>query len=173
VEDDIQRVQRDVTYAQRPHLFRGKGDGTFEVAGPQSGGTGGNPFDQEMVARGAAWLDFDADGDQDIVVSTNNGPARLLRNDADRSGSWLRIRLRGARANRDGIGARVKVSVNGLTQTTHVRSGASYCSQSEMALLIGLGGAAKADSVEIRWPGGASQTLKDVPARQTLEVTQE
>ncbi len=173
VEDDIQRVQRDVTYAQKPHLFRGKGDGTFEVAGPNAGGPSGNPFDQEMVARGAAWLDFDTDGDQDIVVSTNNGTARLLRNDADGSSAWLRISLEGAQANRDGIGARVRVTSGGVTQTAHVRTGASYCSGSELPLLFGLGRAAQADKVEVTWPGGKAQMLTNIPARRTLTVKQE
>ncbi len=90
------------------------------------------------MARGAAYADFDHDGDLDVLISTNNGPAVLLRNDGGNRNHWLSVRLGGVRSNRDGIGAVIRVSACGK-QWNMVRSGSSYCSQSDLALTFGLG----------------------------------
>ena len=107
--DDIERVQSRVTYAQAPHLFRNVGQGRFEEVIGDVGEALSNP----MVARGAAYSDFDNDGDLDVLVSVNNGPARLLRNDGGNVNNFLRVVTRGTSSNSDGIGARVEVSLPG------------------------------------------------------------
>ena len=170
VEDDINRVQKDITYAQRPHLFRNQGDGTFVATAPRP--EADDPLAREIVARGAAYLDFDGDGDLDIAVTANNGPAHLLRNDGGSESSWVRVKLVGARSNRDGIGARVLVTAGGRTMQALVKTGASYCSQSEAVLTFGLGPGGQADRIDVIWPGGGRQVL-DRPAARTLHVIRE
>jgi hypothetical protein len=122
-----------------------------------------------MVARGAAYADFDHDGDLDVLISTNNGPAVLLRNDGGNRNHWLSVRLAGARSNRDGIGAVVRVESAGGKQWNMVRSGSSYCSQSDLALTFGLGADAAA-SVEVVWPSGVKQQFKSVTGNQRVLI---
>src|SRR6185503_4736723 len=109
VSDDIERVQPRVTYAQRPHLFRNAGRKQFEDISARAGPA----LQRPIVARGAAYGDYDLDGDPDIVGTTNNGPARLFRNDGGNRHNVLRVQTVGTASNRDGIGARVEVSVRG------------------------------------------------------------
>ena len=109
VADDIERVQSRVTYAQRPHLFHNLGRNAFEEATPQAGAA----LQAKLVGRGAAYADIDNDGDLDVLVTANNGPARLFRNDGGNRNNAIRIRTIGTRSNRDGIGARVEVSLRG------------------------------------------------------------
>jgi hypothetical protein len=166
VADDIGRVQRQVSYAQRPHLFRNTGSGRFAEVTAQSGAALGRP----MVARGAAYGDYDGDGDLDVFVTANNGPARLLRNDSTGAGNLLRLQLTGRRSNRDGIGARVTVSAGGRELRQMVKTGSSYLSQSELALTVGLGTAAAADRIQVRWPGGHVDTLGRIAANQAIVI---
>jgi hypothetical protein len=125
-------------------------------------------FTKPLVARGAAYGDFDQDGDLDILVATNNGPAYLYRNDGGNKNHWLQIRLNGTKSNRDGIGAVVKVG----NQTQMVHSGSSYCSSSDLALTFGLGNDATA-SVEIQWPSGIHQKINTVKADQRLNIQEQ
>jgi hypothetical protein len=163
IEEEINRVQPRVQYRQAPLLFRNLGKGKFETA------SAGPDLAQPMVARGAAYGDVDHDGDLDIVVTTNGGPARLLRNDGGNRNRWLRIRTVGARSNRDGIGAVVRVTSPSGKQWQMVRSGSSYCSQSDLALTFGLGNDARAN-VDIEWPSGVKQSLSGVEANRILTV---
>jgi hypothetical protein len=125
------------------------------------------------VARGAAYGDFDGDGDLDILVSNNNGPAALYRNDGGNRNHWLQVKLTGTKSNRNGIGASVRVTSAQGKQWQSVHSGSSYCSSSDLALTFGLGKDAVANTVEIDWPSGKHQTLSNVKADQRMAVTEQ
>jgi len=171
VENEIQAVQPSVTYAEPPHLFRGGPDSRFEETTAKVGSDLAVP----RVARGAAAADFDGDGDLDIAVTTNNGPAALFRNDGGSANGFVRLKLAGAggRSNRDAIGARVALTSNGRTQVRTVRSAASYASQSEMVLTFGLGpAAAGALTADVRWPDGTSSRFEGLVPGRTLTLTQ-
>jgi hypothetical protein len=161
VENDINAVQPSVTYAQPPHLFRGLGGGRFEPMDRDLG----PDFAAPRVARGAACADYDGDGDLDVALAVNGGPAVLLRNDGGNANAWLRARLVGTRANRDAIGAVARLEAPGVVGRRAVRGGASYASQSETVLTFGLGAPAAAGAVSagasltVVWPGGASETF--------------
>jgi enediyne biosynthesis protein E4 len=169
VSDDISVVQANVKYAQRPSLFHNRGKKKFE----EVTGKVGTALQKEVVGRGAAYGDFDNDGDLDVVITANNGEARLLRNENGNQNDVLRIKTVGTHANRDGIGAKVTVkSDGGARQMQMVKSGSSYLSQSEMILTFGLGKPAEGGvvSVEIAWPGGKMETLAGIKANQMITV---
>lgn len=166
IENEIERIQKRVTYAQPPHVFRNTGGGKFVEVTDSLGAA----FARPRVARGAAYGDFDNDGDLDLVVTTNGGPAVLFRNDAAGRNGSLRLKLVGTKSNRNGLGAVVRVTAGGGTQTQTLRSGSSYLSASELVLTFGLGSAAHADAVEIRWPSGRVDKLERVAAGQTITV---
>ncbi|HTM25721.1 MAG TPA: CRTAC1 family protein [Vicinamibacterales bacterium] len=169
VADDINAVQPKVTYAEPPHLFRNLGARRFEAVSAKVGAA----FQQPMVARGAAYADIDNDGDLDLIVTTNNGPARLLRNDGGNRNHMLRVKAVGTTSNRDGIGAKIRVRLeNGASQWALVRSGSSYLSQSELTLTFGLGSATAVKAVEITWPDGQIETLPRTAGDQTIVVKQ-
>ena len=168
LEEEIGRVQPKVSYRQAPLLFRNLGKGKFENVTAAMG----SAFNRPIVARGAAYADFDHDGDLDVLLATNHGPAYLYRNDGGNRNHWLSVRLAGTKSNRDGIGAVVRVASAGGKQWNMVRSGGSYCSQSDLALTFGLGKDASA-SVEIEWPSGARQKLGNLPADRSITVDED
>jgi hypothetical protein len=171
IDADIQRVQANVKYAMPPHLFRNTGKGKFEEVTKSLG----LAFATPRVGRGAAYADFNNDGRLDLLLSTNGGPVYLFRNDtqgAAASNKSLRIKLIGTKSNRDGLGATVRVTSGGETQTQMLRSGSSYLSASELVLTFGLAQREKADSIEIRWPSGLVHRLSGVAAGQTATVTE-
>ena len=165
IDADIERIQRRVTFAQPPHLFRNLGNGKFTEVTSAMGAAFGRP----RVARGAAYGDIDNDGDLDLLVTTNGGPAVLFRNDGA-SNNRLRVRLQGTRSNRDGIGAIVTATIAGQKHSQMLRSGSSYLSQSELVLTFGLGDKKKVDALEVRWPSGQVDKLQDVPGEQLLTI---
>jgi hypothetical protein len=165
IENQIERVQKRVTYAQPPHMFRNLGAGKFQEVTRQLGPAFATP----RVARGAAYADIDNDGDLDLLVTTNAGPAKLFRNDGGTNKS-LRVRLVGTKSNRDGIGAVVKATSGGETQTLMMRSGSSYLSASELVLTFGLGLRAAVDHLEIKWPSGQIDQIANVAAGQTVII---
>ncbi len=167
IEPEIEAIQGDVTFAQPPQLFRNNGRGGFEDAGALVGGG----FDEPIVARGVATLDYDRDGDLDLVISTNGGPAKLFRNDLEPGPGWVRLRLEGAAPNLGAIGATVRVFVGDEAQRFVVSTASSYLSQSEAnPVLAGLGGGARADSVVVVWPGGARTVTGPVEAGAALTI---
>jgi hypothetical protein len=166
--DDTVRNVRNVGYAQPPQLFLNNGKGSFREVGAEAGGG----FSSPKVGRGLAIGDFDRDGDADVLMTTNNGPAYLFRNDQIIGNHSIRFRLVGTKSNRDAIGARVKIFSNGTAQTRMVRSGSSYLSQSELPVTFGLGKRDRIDRVVIDWPSGETAEFKDLSAGKTYQVTE-
>ena len=140
-------------YAQRPLLYRCDGRRQFaEVAGDA-----GDDFFRPRCARGAAFADYDEDGDVDIALSVIDGKLELLRNDTKASGHWLRVAVQGSRCNRDGYGARVTIEAGGRRATRWVLGQGSYVSQNDARAHFGLGAATRVDRVVVRWPGGIEE----------------
>ena len=165
IENEIERVQKRVSYAEPPHLFRNLGGGRFTEVTEKMGADFASP----KVGRGAAYADIDNNGALDVLVTTNGGRAWLFHNEGGTNRS-LRVRLVGTKSNRDGIGAVVRVTSGGDKQWQMLRSGSSYLSQSELVLTFGLGGATKADSVEVQWPSGQIDRLAAVAGNQTVTI---
>ena len=169
VADDVSVTQPTLHYAEPPLLFRNKGKGHFENVTDKVGPA----LRQPIVGRGAAYLDFDNDGDLDLAITTSNGLAKLLRNDNGNQNDMLRVRTIGTRSNRDGIGAKVTVKTSkGMHLFEMVKSGSSYLSQSEMPLTFGLGKpeAGKTVSLDIVWPSGKKESLSDIKPNQMITL---
>jgi len=166
IEEEIGRVQPKVQYRQPPLVFRNLGARRFEHVTPSLGAELSRP----IVARGAAYADYDRDGDLDLALTTNHGPAYLYRNDGGNRHHWLAVRTRGVKSNRDGIGAIVRVTSGDVRQWQMVRSGSSYASQSDLTLTFGLGTNASPVAVEVEWPSGARDRINGVPTRQSIVI---
>jgi enediyne biosynthesis protein E4 len=171
IDPEIQKVQANVKYAMPPHLFRNLGKGRFEEVTNSMGSS----FIAPRVGRGAAYADVNNTGRLDLLLATNGGPAYLFRNEA-RAGSTVnhsvRLKLVGTKSNRDGIGAVVRLSAGGDTQTQMLRSGSSYLSSSELILTFGVAQHEKVDAIEIRWPSGQVDHLANIAAGQTIIITE-
>jgi hypothetical protein len=165
IEDQIEKVQKRVSFAEPPHLFRNLGGGKFQEVTQQMG----SAFASPKVARGAAYADIDNDGTLDVLMTTNAGRAYLFSNEGGSNHS-LRIKLVGTKSNRDGIGAVAHLTSGGDRQWQMLRSGSSYLSQSELVLTFGLADKTKADAIEIAWPSGATDKLSNINADQTITV---
>ena len=164
---DIFKANSDLSrpFGQEDQVFENLG-GRFQDVSTRMG-----PYFREArMGRGAAYADYDNDGDPDILIVNLGGPAVLLRNDGGDRNSWLSVRLKGTRSNRDGIGARVKVTVGGRTMTAERRANHGYLSASDPRLLFGLGAAVRAERVEVIWPSGRTQVLRDVAARTIVTI---
>ena len=167
IEPEINAVQKEIEYQQAPQLFWNAGDGRMVEVSEQTGG----PFLKPVVARGLAVGDIEADGDLDVLLTTNGGPAYLLRNEGP-TGRAVALDLTGKAPNRDAIGAQVTAQVGEQAQVFMVRTGSSYLSHSPTTLTVGLGAAEQIDRLEIRWPDGTVETLEQVAAGARYEIAQ-
>lgn len=167
LEPDIAAARPGESYPQPAQLFRNTGDWAdlFVPAG--------DPF-PAVVGRGCAYLDYDGDGDPDLVVTENNGPARLYRNDTPTNNHSLRLVLTGAGPNRSAVGAAVEVEAGGTTRRWYVTGSHGYLSQSELTVTVGLGSLGRADRVMVRWPGreGRRQEWGGLEAGRAYELTE-
>ena len=167
IYDNVEMFDPGYTYPQRNHLFRNQGDGTLSEISSQCG----PGLSLNKVSRGVAFVDYDNDGDIDILVTNSNQTSDLLRNESSNQHNWLNLRLVGTASNRDAIGARVKIFAPGLEpQLREVKSGSSYLCQSDMRLHFGLGKASIVTRIEIRWPSGLDDTFEGIAPNQFLEV---
>jgi enediyne biosynthesis protein E4 len=166
--DDTVRNVRGVGYAQPPQLFLNDGQGRFHDVAAEVGGG----FAQPKVGRGLACGDFDRDGDLDLLITTNNGPAYLYRNDQLGGNKSVRIRLVGTKSNRDAIGARVRIFHGDTSQLRMVKGGSSYLSQSELPVTFGLGKRDKIDRLVIDWPSGGTEEHKNLAAGRAYECVE-
>ena len=141
-------------------------DGTFSEIGEQLGA----PFAEKRTGRGAAFGDIDNDGDVDVVINNLDGPPQLLRNDGGNVNNSVLIKTIGVKSNRDGIGARVKITSGDLTQMGEVYSGGSYLSQNDLRLHFGLEKRTKIDLIEVHWPSGAVDKVTNVSANRILTI---
>jgi len=169
IDETVRNIRGNVGYAQPPQLFLNDGKAGFRDVAAQVGGG----FDQPKVGRGLAYADFDRDGDLDLLLTTNNGPAYLYRNDQLAGNRSIRFRLIGTKSNRDAIGAVVHVSAGGITQSRVVKDGSSYLSQSELAVTFGLEKRDRIERVEIDWPSGRTEEYKNLIAGRCYECTEE
>ncbi|NIM50575.1 MAG: hypothetical protein GTN62_09640 [Gemmatimonadales bacterium] len=162
--------QPHLLVAMRDQLFwnRGPDEGFFDVSGVSS-----EYFRREYVGRGAAFGDYDNDGDVDVFIVNNDGPGILLRNDNANRNRWLKVHLQGRRSNRSAIGAKLRLVVGNTVQRRQVGAQSSYLSQNSLVQHFGLGAATVADTLEIVWPSGVRQVLVEVSGNQTLHVVEE
>jgi len=166
VYPEIERQMPDYPHKGPRIVFRNRGRGSFEDVSATSGPGATTP----RSSRGAAFGDFDNDGDVDVLVMNMNEPPSLLRNDVTAGNSWLQVRLEGTASNRAGLGATVRVTAGGRTQARAALSQSSYYSHDDLRLPFGLGRATKAERIEVRWPNGSQQVVTDVPANQLIVI---
>jgi hypothetical protein len=168
VIDNVSLYQPNLTYTQKDLLYENVG-GTFRDIS-RSAGSG---LEGDRVGRGSAVADYDNDGDLDIAISSLGRPAVLLRNETGSRGNWLIVRAEGTKSNRFGLGATVRLQTAGKPLVTEINNVASYLSANDIRLHLGLGSMKVVPQLEIRWPSGATQTLKDVAANQVLAVKEQ
>ncbi len=172
VYPEVEQLKTEAGYAQRKLLYRNLRNGRFEDISLQAGPGISSP----SAARGCAFGDFDNDGDIDVVVNTVNGPPQLLRCDSASGNNWIKIKAIGTKSNRSGIGARLTCVTNAPgenkphRQIDEVRSGGSYISQNDLRVHFGLGKAEKVQLLEVRWPSGQADTIKDIAVNQCVYV---
>jgi len=168
IDETVRNIRGNVGYAQPPQLFLNSGKGNFRDVAAEAGGG----FDAPKVGRGLAYGDFDRDGDSDLLITTNNGPAHLYRNDQTSGNKSIRFYLTGVKSNRDAIGATVRVFANGLVQSRMVKGGSSYLSQSELPLTFGVEKRDRVDRVVIDWPSGQTEEFKNLATGRAYDCTE-
>jgi len=172
VYPEVEQLRTEAGYAQRKLLYRNLRNGRFEDISLKAGPGISDP----SPSRGCAFGDFDNDGDIDFVVNCVNDFPQLIRCDSHAENNWIKVRAIGTKSNRSGIGARLRCivqqpgSAKPHQQIDEVRSGGGYLSQSDLRVHFGIGKAAKIDVLELRWPSGLIETLKDIPANQLIYV---
>jgi hypothetical protein len=170
LEPDITAVDPGQSHAQPAQLFRNTrkvGRSLFVPVGP---GAAGPDLFAPMVGRGSAYADIDGDGDLDVILTTNGGPARLFRNDGGNACTWIRLILVGRDSNRDAIGAKVTVRTKELVQDAQLFPAKGYLSSVEHALTFGLGDESRADEVRVVWPSGKTAEFRDLKAGRVYKV---
>jgi enediyne biosynthesis protein E4 len=168
IDDTVRNIRGNVGYAQSPQLFLNQGNAKFmEVAAQLGGG-----FSQSKVGRGLAVADFDRDGDLDLLLTTNNGPAYLYRNDQLAGNRSIRLHLIGTKSNRDAIGATVRLYSNGQIQSRQIRSGSSYLSQSELSLTFGVGEQDEIEKISVDWPTGKTEEFPKLKSGKSYQLTE-
>jgi len=168
IDDTVRNIRGNVGYAQPPHLFLNEGNAKFRDVATEVGGD----FAQSKVGRGLAVADFDRDGDLDLLLTTNNGPAYLYRSDQLAGNRSLRLHLVGTKSNRDAIGAAVRLFSDGQVQTRLVRSGSSYLSQSELPLTFGVGKRDAIEKVVVDWPSGRTEEFSKLKSGKSYQTTE-
>jgi enediyne biosynthesis protein E4 len=168
IDETVRNIRGNVGYAQPPQLFLNNGKGSFRDVAAEIG----DSFAQAKVGRGLAYADFDRDGDLDLLITTNNGPAFLYRNDQNSGNHSIRFHLVGTKSNRDAIGGVVRIEHAGASQSRMVKSGSSYLSQSELPVSFGLGMRDRVDRVVLQWPNGAIEEYKNLSAGKAYECTE-
>ena len=168
IDDTVRNIRGNVGYAQRPQLFLNQSNARFRDASSAVGAG----FAQPRVGRGLAHGDFDGDGDVDLLVTTNNGPAVLLRNDHTAGNRSIRFRLRGTTSNRDAIGSTVRISHDGIIQSRMVHSGSSYLSQSELPVTFGVGRRDQVERAVVTWPNGRTEEFKNLAAGRSYDLVE-
>jgi len=172
VYPEVEQLKTEAGYPQRKLLYKNLRTGHFDDVSYD----GGPGISTSAAARGCAFGDFDNDGDLDAVVNTVNDFPQLLRCDSTTGNNWIRVKTIGTKSNRSGIGARIKCVThlpgekNPHSQIDEVRSGGGYFSQNDLRVHFGIGKAEKIDLLEIRWPSGLVETLKDVKSNQVIFV---
>jgi hypothetical protein len=168
IDETVRNIRGNVGYAQPPQLFLNSGTGSFHDIAAEVG----SGFAQPKVGRGLAYADFDRDGDLDLLLTTNNGPAYLYRNDQLAGNHSIRFRLIGTKSNRDGIGATIRIVSGGLNQSRMVKSGSSYLSQSELPVTFGLEKRDRVERATILWPSGRTEEFTNLAAGRCYECTE-
>jgi enediyne biosynthesis protein E4 len=166
IDETVRNIRGNVGYAQPPQLFLNQGGAKFNDVAALLG----KGFASPKVGRGLAYGDFDRDGDLDLLITTNNGPAHLFRNDQLAENRSVRLHLVGTKSNRDAIGATVQISYGGENQSRMVKSGSSYLSQSELPLTFGVGKREKVDRIVVKWPSGRTDDFKNIASRKSYEL---
>ncbi|HYN24884.1 MAG TPA: CRTAC1 family protein [Pyrinomonadaceae bacterium] len=166
VYPEVERLTTEAGYAQRKVLYHNLHNGRFADVSDKVGEAVKRP----NASRGAAFGDYDNDGDIDILINSVNGPPELLRADSSNQNNWIKIKTIGVKSNRDGIGARIKCVTEDGSQIDEVRSGGSYYSQNDLRVHFGLGGNQKVKALEIQWPSGQVDTLSNIAANQLIIV---
>jgi enediyne biosynthesis protein E4 len=168
IDETVRNIRGNVGYAQPAQLFLNLGGGKFRDQAAEVGGG----YDLPKVGRGLAVGDFDRDGDLDVLLTTNNGPAYLYRNDQMSGNKSIRFQLVGTKSNRDAIGAKVQIYYNGQVASRMVRSGSSYLSQSELPVTFGLGKQDQIDRMVVQWPNGGTEEHSHLAAERSFQVTE-
>jgi hypothetical protein len=165
VIDNVEQLRPESRYAQPKLLFENVG-GRFREVSEECG----TALRVPRVSRGAAFGDYDNDGDIDVLVLDHEGSPQLLRNDGGNRGGWISLELEGVRSPRDALGTRIEATTAGHTLTRYLAGGGSYLSSSDHRVHVGLGAADRAERLEIRWPSGGVETLEDVRAGKFYRI---
>ena len=166
LQDTVEKYDDTTTYPQHNYLLINNGHGHFTNEWMNAG----SGLQSRKVSRGIATGDYDNDGDLDVLISNANDTPQLLRNDSENQSNWILIRTIGTRSNRAGIGTRIKIQTDDLTQIDEVRGGSGYLSQNDLRLHFGIGTHKRIDHIEVRWPSGIVDVIRDVAPNQIITI---